>query len=302
MIVKNHDRLAMLLWMCVLCTCSVLMVNGAEPVPPELREVEITEHLGETLPLDATFVNERGEQIELAQYFNQDRPVVLMLVYYTCPTLCNFVLNGFTEGLKELSYTPGDEFEVVTISIDPTETPELAEAKKKSYLDDYGRAEAAGGWHWLTGNKANIDRIADATGFEYRYDMRQEQYAHLAAIFVLTPEGTLSRYLYGIQFPAKNLKLALLEAGEGKIGSTLEQLVLFCYHYDPISRKYGILAWRVMQLGGLATMLLVGGLIGFYLLWERRQRRSLAPGEKTESASEDSVRGHEAPHPHPSGG
>lgn len=245
----------------------------AGDVPAQLEEVGVDEHLDETIPLDLEFTDERGRTVRLGDYFRGDRPVILSLNYYRCPMLCGLQLNGLVDGLAELDWTPGVEFEVVTVSIDPTETPTLARQKKQSYLKRLGRPAAAGGWHFLTGKPAEIHALAEATGFRYSKDEKTGEYAHAAVLFVLTPEGRLARYLYGIEMPKKTLRLSLVEASEGKIGSALDQLILYCYHYDPSSRSYAPVAMNIMRAGGGASALLLGVVLSVLWLREARRRR-----------------------------
>lgn len=245
-------------------------VQAAESVPVELQEVGIQENLGDGISLDLTFIDEAGSKVPLQSFFNGERPVILNLVYYECPNLCNFLLNGFVEGLSHLEWTAGEEFEIVTISIDPREGPPLAAAKKESYLKLYNRPEAKSGWHFLTGSESNIGQLADEIGFRYRYDEDQKQYAHAAAIFVLTPQGEISRYLYGIDYPPRDLKLALLEASEGKIGNPIEKFLLFCYHYDPKGQKYALFATNLMKVAGGGAVV---GIVVFLSYLGIRQRR-----------------------------
>jgi len=186
--------------------------------------------------------------------------------------LCTMVINGMLNGLKGVAYTIGTEFEVVTISIDQRDTPVIAAAKKANYLKAYGRVEAENGWHFLTGTEENVRRLAQAVGFQYRWDERQQEFAHPAVLFLLTPEAKVSRYLYGILFDSHDLRLGLLEASEGKIGSTLEQFILFCYHYDPVGKKYALYATNVMKLGGALTVAILGTWLA--ILW-RRERRTV---------------------------
>lgn len=240
--------------------------------PKEMKGVKIVEHLGDTLPLDLAFRDESGAEVKLRQFFDGERPVLLNLVYYNCPMLCNLVLNGAIEGLQDVDYTPGVEFEIVTISIDHREGPELAAAKKKTYLEQYGRPEAAKGWHFLTGERESIQALADAIGFGFQYDPDRMEYAHGAAIFFVSPKGVLTRYLYGIQYEPKQLRLALVEAGEGTIGSTIDQLLLRCYMYNPDSREYAFYIWGAMRLGGLLTIVLIAGLL--FILWRRERRQN----------------------------
>lgn len=242
-----------------------------EPSPPELAGVDVEERLDAALPLGQEFLDETGRAARLADYFDGERPVILTLNYYECPMLCTLVLNGLADALREMDWVPGRQFEIVTVSIDPNETPSLAREKKATYLKAYGRDEAASGWHFLTGSEASIRALADATGFRYSYVERQDEWAHAAVIFVVTPDGRLSRYLYGVKFDPRTLRLSLVEASEGAIGSTLDRLILYCYHYDSEAGTYAPKALRIMQLGGLATVLVLGGLL--LALWRREARR-----------------------------
>ncbi len=231
--------------------------QGVGVRPDLLKDVGIDQKLNDSIPLDLTFRDEHGQPVELAQYFGS-KPVILTLVYYSCPMLCTQVLNGLTRSLKRIPMSIGQDFNVVTVSIDPTERPVLADAKQTLYTGMYGRPGAAQGWHFLTGEDAQIKRLAQAVGFRYAYDPDSHQYAHASGIMVLTPEGKLSRYFYGIQYPERDLRLGLVEASEGKIGSPVDQVLLFCYHYDPHTGKYGLLISRVIQLAGALTVLLGG--------------------------------------------
>jgi len=229
-----------------------------EPLPKDLEGVGITEHPGARLPLDLDFTDEAGRTVRLGDYFPGDRPVILTLGYYRCPMLCTLVLNGLVDGLKDLAWTPGRQFEIVTVSIDPLETPTLAKLKKENYLAEYGRAGAAAGWHFLTGREESIRKLADAVGFGYRYVKENGQFAHPTAIFVATPDGRMGRYLYGVLYQPKTLRLALIEAGEGKIGTTTDRLLLYCFHYDAREGRYVVAAANLMRFGGVATVLVVG--------------------------------------------
>ncbi len=225
--------------------------------PELLKQVGIDQKLNQTIPLNLAFRDENGNTVELGQYFGQ-KPVILTLVYYNCPMLCTQVLNGVESGLKELPTDIGKQFDVVTISIDPTESHVLAKVKKEMYVGMYGRPGAAEGWHFLTGDEAQIKQLADAVGFRYAYDPDTKQFAHASAIMLLTPEGKISRYFYGIQYPSRDLRLGLVEASEGKIGTPVDQVLLFCYHYDPATGKYGLLISHVIQIGGALTVLILG--------------------------------------------
>ncbi len=254
----------------------------ADQVPEVLEEVGVTEHLNAKLPLDLEFRDEDGNWVELGSFFDGQRPVILTLNYYRCPMLCGLMLNGVVDGLEAMSWTPGAEFEIVTISINPLETPELARAKKQNYLKRLERPAAAKGWHFMTGRELEIKRLAETIGFSYTYDPVSQEYAHAAAIFVCTPDGRVARYLYGIEYPAKRLKLALLEAADGTIGSTLDQLILYCYHYDPTNRRYTPVAMNIMRLGGGATALILGISLGAF--WLREWRRKKKPDVKETAA------------------
>lgn len=244
---------------------------ASDEVPQELRDVGVEEHLDAKLPMGATFRDERGEEVELGSFFERDRPVLLTLNYYRCPMLCGLQLNGLVAGLEELAWTPGQEFEMVTISIDPLETPALAAEKKRNYIERYGRPSAAAGWHFLTGRDDQIRRVAETLGFSYARDSATGEYAHAAVVFVATPDGRVARYLYGVEYPPKSLRLALLEAADGKIGSPLDQLLLYCHRYDPDRRRYAPVAMNIMRVGGGVTVLALGGALG--MLWLREARR-----------------------------
>jgi protein SCO1/2 len=235
------------------------------------RDVSIEQKLNEQVPLDLTFRDESGQTVTLRQYFGK-KPVLLTLVYYECPSLCGLVLQGLLKSLRVINYTPGEQFEIVTVSISPTETPELAAAKKANFLKEYGREEAAAGWHWLTGDEKNIRALADAVGFRYVYDPKTKQYAHAAGIMLLTPSGKISRYFYGIEYSPRDLRLGIIDASQGKVGSLVEKVILFCYQYDPTTGKYGLLVVRLIQLGGLVTLLILGGFIGTMFYRERMAR------------------------------
>jgi protein SCO1 len=240
--------------------------------PRMLEEVGIDQKLDAQLPLDLMFNDEGGTQVRLGDYFGK-RPVVLSLVYYNCPMLCNQVLNGLTGSMDTLSFDVGKEFEVVTVSFDPRETPELARRKKETYIQWYKRPGASEGWHFLTGDKHSIEKLTEAAGFRYRYDPATDQFAHASGIMVATSQGKLARYFYGIEYAPRDLKLGLIEASENKIGSPADKLVLYCYHYDPAAGKYGPAVMNIIRVGGAATV------IGFValLLWMRRRTATQQP-------------------------
>jgi len=245
----------------LLTTIALLLagpVLAAEPVPYELKAIGITEHLGEQLSLDLEFTNEAGEKVRLQKYFDGKRPVMLALVYYECPMLCNLLFTGINKSLQQLKWTVGQEFQIVTVSIDPKEGPELARMKKATHMETYGRPGAEDGWHFLTGSEAQIKQLASEVGFGYRYDEKEKQFAHAAAITMVSPQGMISRYLYGVQFAARDMKLALLEASEGKVGSIIDRFLMFCYHYDPQGKKYALFATNLMKGAGGFTVLGLG--------------------------------------------
>lgn len=238
-------------------------------LPKALTDVGIDQKLNEQLPLDAVFKNENGESVKLGDYFGK-RPVVLSLVYYQCPMLCNQVLNGMVTNFKVLAFKPGQEFEAVTVSFDSRETPELAASKKKTYIDYLPaarRASAAKGWHFLTGDEANIKRLTEAVGFRYHFDSETNQFAHASAIYVATSQGKLARYFYGIEYAPRDVRLGLIEAAENKIGSPVDQLLLYCFHYDPATGKYGAVVLNMVQVGGILTLVAIGAML---LLMRRR--------------------------------
>lgn len=255
---------------CVVASALVTTAH-AEETPRELQEVGIEEHLGAKLSLDTTFTNEAGEAVPLQRYFDGQRPVVLVLQYYECPMLCGMVMNGALTAFRDLEkFSVGKEFQFVGVSIDPTETATMAAEKKVNYLKAYERVGAEAGWHFLVGNAANIATLAREIGFRYHYDAEADEFAHPAMAVVLTPEGRISRYLYGIDFRARDVRLSLVEASAGKIGNVVDRFLLYCYHYDPKTRKYALLATRVMRAGASVTVVGIG-----VLLWglQRMRRR-----------------------------
>ncbi len=241
-----------------------------------LDQVGIQQKLDSQIPLNLTFRDETGKTVRLGDYFGK-RPVLITMVYYECPMLCTVILNELTRSLNALDFTVGKEFEVVTVSISPTETPELARKKKDNYLGSYrkDRALAEQGWHFLTGDEKNIKQLADAIGFQYTYDEKTKQYAHTAAVMIATPQGRLARYLMGIEYSARDLKFALTEASEGKIGNPVLGAVMYCFQYDPASGSYGLVVLNVVKLAGIITVLSMALLIGGAVLLERRRAQNL---------------------------
>ncbi|NNE09468.1 MAG: SCO family protein [Gemmatimonadetes bacterium] len=243
-----------------------------EPLPADLEDVGIDEHLGDNVPLDASFTDETGRRVTLAEYFESGRPVILNLGYFSCPMLCGLVTNGMLEGLEGLAWTPGDKFAVITLSIDPLESHTLAKLKKQNYIKEFGRPAAATGWHFLTGAEPQIKRVTEAVGFNYAWNDDRQEYAHAAALFVLTPEGKISRYLYGIEHSPKDLRLALLEASEGKMGSAFDKILLYCFYYDSAKGRYAPAAMNMMRGGGFLTILVLG--VGILVMKRRESRRA----------------------------
>jgi protein SCO1/2 len=252
-------------------------VKDADTMKPEIGRVTVEEHLGEMVPLDTVFLDEYGRRVTLADYFREGRPVILSLNYYRCPMLCTLVMNGLADGIKALSLTPHEDFQVITVSIDPAETPALARMKKGAYIEYLEDTRFDAGWAFLTGEKHAIDTVAGAVGFGYEWVPSEQQYAHPAVLILLSPDGKITRYLYGIRFDQQTLRLSLVEASEGKVGSTLDRFLLTCFHFDPDSGAYQ-LAMGVMRLGGMLTVGAITLSIGGLLLWEYRRRQLLPVG------------------------
>jgi protein SCO1/2 len=267
--VRNATNISRMLAVTVLAT-TVLSVSAwgqgitqgplsppANVRPPGLKNVGIEQNLNEQIPPGLAFRDETGKAVTLGDFFGK-KPMILNLVYYQCPMLCGEVLTGLESALRVLKFDVGKEFDVLTVSFDPKETPEMASAKKAEYLKRYGRSGAADGWHFLTGPASSIDALTKAAGFQYQYDPKSGQFAHATAIMVLTPEGKIAQYYYGVEFAPKDLRLGLIQASENKIGTVVDQVLLYCYHYDPDTGKYGAIISRVLQLAAGATVLILG--------------------------------------------
>jgi protein SCO1/2 len=246
----------------------------ANRMPAQLVGVGIEEHLGRLIDLDLTFNDENGQVVKLRDFFNKGRPVILDLVYYTCPQLCSLILNRQVELMRQMPGVPGTDYEVVTISIDPRDTPEIAREKKASYLATYGKP--APGWHFLTDREDNAKRLAELIGYHYRWDPRIQQYAHLAGIMILTPEAKVARYLYGINYRAIDLRFGLAEAAENRSTLTIDKVLLFCYHYDPVENKYVLFATNFMKAGGVLTILILGYFLFRMIRIEQHRREKMA--------------------------
>jgi protein SCO1/2 len=251
----------------------LLNMKGADR-PVDLKEVTIEQRLDSQIPLDTKFHDEYGNAVTLGKYFGGKKPVVLALVYYECPMLCTQILNGMTRAAKVLTFTPGKDYEIVALSFDARETPAQAFAKKAVYMKDYGHPETANGWHFLTGDVDSIKRVTDAVGFRYRWDVHTAQFAHASAIYVLTPDGKLSKYFYGIEYSPKDMRFALVEASQNKIGNPVDQILLYCYHFDPHAAKYTPYALGLLRVAGAVTVLTFGGFVFISLRRERRQKGS----------------------------
>ena len=264
----------------LLVGCLIALPLAAQPAadgrppdgrPPLLRNVSIEQHLDRPLPLDLAFRDETGRTVHLRDYFGK-RPVVLVLAYYDCPMLCTQVLNGLLSAMRVLSFDAGRAYEVVTVSFNPADDPADARAKKEPYVARYGRPGAAAGWHFLTGEQSSIAGLTQAVGFRYSWDDKTDQFAHASAIYVATPDGRLSRYFYGIEYAPRDLRLALVEASRGKIGTPVDQLLLYCYHYDPAAGRYGAVVMNMVRVAGVVFVLILST---FLLVMWRRERKKL---------------------------
>ena len=249
-----------------------IMSPPANVRPPCLQNVGIEQHLDAQVPPDLTFTDDAGRAVKLGDYFGK-KPLILNLVYYNCTMLCGEALAGLSGSMKMIKFDVGNEFDVITVSFNPQETPAIAAAKKQEYLKRYGRPGAAAGWHFLTGPAESINALTKAVGFQYQYDPKINQYAHATAIMVLTPQGRISRYFYGVDYPPKDLRMGLVEASQGKIGNAVDQVLLYCYHYDPATGKYGAIISNILRLGAGLTILLLGGLLFILLRLEKAAPR-----------------------------
>jgi len=289
--IRRGGRAAALVASAALAVCSALpaqvsrydekqMAPVSDKPPAILSGVGIAQHLNQQLPLGLSFTDDQGKQVALSSYFGK-RPAILALVYYQCPSLCSEELNGLTAALQMVHFVPGKDFSVIVVSIDPSEGTDLAAAKKRSYLKRYGHPETAAGWHFMTGTQANIDTLTKTVGFGYVKipgpDGKLTQFAHASSIQIVTPEGRLAQYYMGVEYSPKDLRLGLVEASANRIGSPVDNILTYCYHYDPQTNKHSLIVARVVQLGGLVTMLSLGG---FMLVMFRRDSRQDTPGSE----------------------
>lgn len=238
-----------------------------EPLPPELEGVGVTEHPNVLIPRDLPFTDETGRSVLLGDFFAGQKPVILTLNYSNCPMLCQVQLDGLVEGLKGSKLELGKDYEIVTVSIDPRESPQRAKLTHQKYMKEYGRSENAPGWHFLVGADTNIKALAGTVGFGYKYDQESDQYIHAAVSMICTPDGHLSRYLYGVMYEPQTLTFSLLEASQGRVGTTLDQILLYCFHYDNKSGRYALAAMNLMRLAGMATVVVLG--IVLSVRWRR---------------------------------
>jgi protein SCO1/2 len=254
--------------------------NLKPALPGALQGVGIDQKLNVQVPLDLTFRDELGHTVPLSTYFRSGKPVVLAPVYYRCPMLCTQILNGLASSLKAVSFNPGQEFEVVAFSFDPKDTVELAAAKKEMYLRRYGRANTANGWHFLTGDDPNIKALMDAVGFHYKYDPATDQYAHASGVMIITPEGRLSKYFYGVEYAPRDIRLGLVEASLNRIGTPVDRILLFCYHYDPTTGKYGAVALSTLRIAAGGFVLAAGAFLFLMLRRDWRRDRRYRPARR----------------------
>jgi protein SCO1 len=291
-VVRSYRFLLLLILIATASASAQTMSNGimgppANVRPPRLENVGIEQHLDAQIPPNLTFVDDAGRSVMLGEYFG-NKPLILNLVYYNCTMLCGEELAGLTSAMKLVKFDLGKEYEVVTVSFDPRETPAIASAKKKDFAARYGRSGAVQGWHFLTGSADSINALAKAVGFKYQYDSRTNQYAHATAIMILTPQGHISRYLYGVDFPPKDLRLGLVEASQQKIGNPVDQVLLYCYHYDPATGKYGAVISNILRLGGGVTIVLLGGLLLILFRLDKSASRRMAKSHAGPSRAEQS--------------
>ena len=249
--------------------------------PPILRQASITQRLNEPIPPGIVFRDENGKAVHLGDYFG-NKPIVLSLVYFDCPSLCTEVLNGELRTMKAITLDLGKDFEALTVSFEPKDTPELARAKRDVYAGQYGRPGGREGWHFLTGDQPSIDALTEAAGFHYAYDFASRQYAHAAAILVLTPDGRIARYFYGVQYPGRDVRLGLVEASEGKIGTPTDHALLYCYQYDPATGRYGLIVMNVVRAAGAVTVLVLG--IFLFIMFRREHRHPDGPSARAVKA------------------
>jgi protein SCO1 len=283
-ITRRAAQSVLALILCVLPAGAQMADPSADRLPRELSDVAIEQRLGQEVPLQLPFRDETGKTVVLGDYFHNGRPVILSLVYFNCQMLCSQVLAEIAHTMRRLKFDAGNQFEVVTVSFDPRETPAMAAAAQSKYLDMYGRAGTDEGWRFLTGNQSSITALSNAVGFHYRWDPQTKQFAHATGIMLLTPEGRVAQYYYGARYFASDLRLGLIQASHNRIGTLADQIVLYCYHYDPRTGRYGAIVFRVIQVSGGFTLLILGSLLAF-LFWASPKRPMQASSDAYRSRS-----------------
>ncbi len=256
-----------ILWLVISTAYAQVVLNN----PKQLQGIDVEEHLGALLPKDLEFIDEHGQTVKLGDYFDGRRPVLLTLAYYRCPMLCGLMLNGVCNSAKALDLVPGKDYRILTVSIDPRETAELAMAKKTRYVEQFGKAGIEEGWSFLVGSSQNSKALADALGFKYFYDAKRDEYAHPAVSYLISPEGKIVRYLYGMDYKRFDLKMGLIEASQGKVGTTIDRIILSCFHYDPKEGSYVLFAQNLMRLGGFLIVIVLASVIWWLFAQERKR-------------------------------
>ncbi|MFN7947284.1 MAG: SCO family protein [Blastocatellia bacterium] len=286
--VRQNRAVFSTLVLAVIVLCSSVSVRAQlnTGLPEDVKGLDVEQKIGAQIDLDLTFINEDGQTVALRDYFKHGRPVVLNLAYYSCPMLCGMVIKGVTNSLREVPWLPGREFEVVTISFDPREGAPLAKAKKEAVLVDYGRPQAREGWHFLVNQDDHAKKLADQIGFKYRWIEREQQFAHGSVTFILTPEGKMSRYLFGLAYEPRDMRLALTEASNGKLGTVVDKFMNYCYHYDPVERTYVLKAIQVMKLGGVVIVVAMVAMLFFF--W-RREFKGQQTTDRIQSGSGEGI-------------
>lgn len=264
-----------LVWM-LLADAALAQLNNSRP--KELEGVGVTEHTGVQIPLDLEFTNSDGRPVRLGVFFDGTRPVILTMNYSNCPKLCSVQLNGLVDAMRKMPWKLGDEYRVLTVSIDPLETPERAQLTRQKYLRDYGRSGAGSGWNFVVGSEENIKKLTDTVGFGYAYLPKTNEYVHAAVLVVCMPDGHVSRYIYKVGYDPQTLRLSLVEAGQGEVGSPMDQILLYCFHYDSAKGRYGMAALGLVRLGGTLTLVVLGAALGVWWLRERRRAKSAGTG------------------------
>lgn len=279
-VIRFPQVLRRVLWIVLGCWMFLFMQEGNAQLnkekPEAVKEIGIQENLGEYIPPDIALVNSSGDTVRMEELFEQGKPILLNPGYYECPQLCSLIRTGVFEAVRELNWNPGEDYTIVSFSFDSTETTRLADSVKKHYIKRFERKEAKDGWHFMTGSGEQVRRLTESVGFGFKYDDRNDQIAHQSAIIFASPEGKITRYLYGIQYKTLDVKNALYKAADGKIGNTVERIVLSCYQYNPDEESYVPMAFRIMKLGGIATAIILGGVLSIFWYRERVKKKDKA--------------------------